>query len=141
MPAYADITEARRAIRQYLAHADGKLDAATFARLEELTDSPSPVDQIVGACELLFARRDEIDAQGQELVEGLAAFSATNGWHGMATANRGGLIAQAMRRDRGAKVEPGIAKPQKAEDDPEALSQYVKPADPAPAQPADDASA
>jgi hypothetical protein len=140
MPPIADHTEARRAIRRYMAHAEGKLPDDTFARLEELADSPSPVDQLVGACELLYARRDEIDQEGQELVEALAAFAALNGFHGMATDNRGGLIAQAMRRDSGAKVQPGVAKPQKAEHDPEPQAPYVKAKPPAEA-PADDTAA
>ena len=138
MDPIADIPGARRALRQYLVHADGKLPADTFAMLEDMVDSPSPVDAIVRSAELLYARRDQLDDEGRTLVGQLASFAAVNAWHGMGDANRGGLIAQAMRRDMGLKVEPGTPKPQKAADDPtpDALLE-VKPDDqaeqPAPA--------
>lgn len=133
MTPIVDITGARRAIRGYLAYADGKLPADTFTRLEDLADSPSPVDQIARSAELLYARRNELDDEGRTLVGQLASFAATNGWHGMADGNRGGLIAQAMRRDMGLKVEPGQPKPQPAADDPEPVAELVPPAEtPAP---------
>lgn len=126
MTPITDITGARRAIRGYLAYADGKLPADTFIRLEDLADSPSPVDQIARSAELLYARRDELDDEGRTLVGQLASFAATNGWHGMADGNRGGLIAQAMRRDMGLMVEPGQPKPQPAADDPKPAAEFVK---------------
>lgn len=107
MDPIADIPGARRALRQYLVYADGKLPEATYTRFEELTDSPSPVDQIVRSTELLYAKREELDDEGRTLVAQLAGFAAVNAWHGMADGNRGGLIAQAMRRDMGVKREAG----------------------------------
>ena len=127
MDALADITAARRALRTYLAHADGTLPADTFNRLEELIDSPSPVDAIVRSAELLYARRDELDDEGRTIVGQLASFAAVNAWHGMADENRGGLIAQAMTRDLGIKVAAGQPKPQPAEDDPAPKPEFAKP--------------
>lgn len=99
MQPIADITAARRAIRQYLAHAEGKLPDDTFEQFEKLADSPSPVDQIVRCADLLYARRDELDDEGRTVAAQLAAFAATNFWHAMGEGNRGGLIAQALMRD------------------------------------------
>jgi hypothetical protein len=135
MTPIVDITGARRAIRGFLVHADGVLPADTFAKLEDLADSPSPVDQIARTAELLYARRDELDDEGRTLVGQLASFAATNGWHGMADANRGGLIAQAMRRDMGLVVEPGQPKPQPVAEDPTPAQEFVKPEEVAPAAP------
>jgi len=100
MEPIADITAARRVMRQYLAHAEGKLPDDTFEQLETLSDSPSPVDQIVRTADLLYARRDELDDAGRTAGAQLASFAAVNAWHGMGGAsNRGGLIAQALLRD------------------------------------------
>jgi hypothetical protein len=109
-----DITGARKVIRRYLAHAEGKLPDDTFEQLEKLSDSPSPVDQIVRTVDLLYARRDELD--GRTAVAQLASFAATNYWHGMGASNRGGLIAQAMMRD----VDTGEAKVEDADPTPSA---------------------
>lgn len=100
----ASITEANRAVRRYLVIGEDTLPADTFDKLEKLADSPSPVDVIVGAAELLYARSTEIDDAGRVLIAQLASFAAINGWHGLATDNRGGRIAQAMARELG--VEP-----------------------------------
>lgn len=100
----ASITEANRAVRRYLVVGEDALPADTFDKLEKLADSPSPVDVIVGAAELLYARPAELDDAGKVLVAQLASFAAINGWHGLATDNRGGRIAQAMARELG--VEP-----------------------------------
>lgn len=98
------ITDANRAIRKYLAIGEDVLPEDTFEKLEALADSPSPVDVIVGTAELLYARPTEIDDAGRVLVAQLASFAGINGWHGLATDNRGGRIAQAMAREIG--IEP-----------------------------------
>jgi len=126
MDTIADIPGARRAIRNYLVHADGQLKPDTFERLEALVDSPSPVDVIVGSADLLYARRDELDDEGRTVVAQLASFAAANSWHGMGDGNRGGLIAQAMRRDMGQKAEPGQPAFQKADADPAPVASYVR---------------
>ena len=125
MLALADIASARKALRRYLVHAEDQLPDDTFARLEELNDSPSPVDTIVRSAELLYARRDQLDDEGFTITAQLASFAAANGWHGMATDNRGGLIAQAMRRELG--EEPGAGQPpfQPPEEDPNPATEYV----------------
>ena len=112
-----DIVSARRSLRGYLAYADGKLPADTFEKLETLADSPSPVDQICRSAELLYARRDELDATGRDVAGELAAFAATNGWHGMADGNRGGLIYQALK-----DATPGAS-------DPAPATEFVKAAE------------
>lgn len=96
MTPIADIAGAKRALRIYLATSAAQLQADTLQRLEELADSPSPVDTIARSAELLYARADELDSDGRTLVAQLASFAALNGWHGMADGNRGGLIAQVM---------------------------------------------
>lgn len=106
MDALPDITSANRAIRRYLASADGKIPADTFAKVEALFDSPSPVDAICRSAELLYARRDEIDDDGKVLAGQLASFAATNGWHGMSEGNRGGLMMQALGRKAAKDGDP-----------------------------------
>lgn len=130
IPAFADITAARRAIRAYLRTADDHLAEDTLATFEDLADSPSPVDQIVRSADLLYARRDELNDEGRNLVGGLASFAATNFWHGMATDNRGGRIAQAMERDLGRKT------PNPQDGDPQPAREYIRQEQPAPAVPA-----
>lgn len=125
----ADIAGAKRALRIFLVHAEGKLDAELFDQVEALVDSPSPVDAICKTAELLYARRDDLELpiadEARELVAALAAFAAENGWHGMAINNRGGLIAQAMKRELAIKIPAGQAKPQKPDEDPAPLDHYV----------------
>lgn len=127
METIADIPAARRALRVYLVHAEGQLSEDTFTRLEKLADSPSPVDQIARSAELLYARRAELNDAGRTVAAQLASFAAVNAWHGMADANRGGLIAQAMRRDLGIRREAGQPAYQKPDDDPEARPEYAPP--------------
>ncbi len=99
MTPFADIPEARRAMRRYLSVAEGVLPQPTFERLEDLADSPSPTEVIATSAELLYARRHQLDDAGRTITGQLAAFAAAWGLFGMATANRGGLIFQAMGRD------------------------------------------
>jgi hypothetical protein len=130
MTPITDIADARRALRRFLPHGEEALSPALFEQLEELVDSPSPVDAIVRSAELLYARRAELDDEARDLVGRLAAFAGVNGWHGMATANRGGLILQAMERD----VEAAAVSID--EIDPAAAPEYVDAAPPADAAPA-----
>ena len=124
MQPITDNTAARRVLRNYLVYAEGKLPDDTFTRLEALVDSPSGVDAVCKVAELLYARRDQLDEEGRTVVAQLAAFAATNFWHGMGEGNRGGLIAQAMMRDNGVKPASGTTQI-KAADDPEPQAIYA----------------
>lgn len=94
-------------------------------KLKQKMASPSPVDQIVGVMEMMYANRDVINDAGKDLVGGLAAYATVNAWHGLAEDNRGDLIVQAMRRDLGEKPPTGVKFP-KADDDVSPKQEYVQ---------------
>jgi len=107
------IPDVNRATRRYIGHAESqmakknaerKLSQDTFDRLENLADSPSPVDAMVRIAELLYARRNELDSEGRGFAYGLFTFATQMGFHGLRDDNRGMRIAQSMARDDG---EPG----------------------------------
>lgn len=118
MEPIADVQQALRLLRRYLAHAEATMPEALFERLEGTVDSPSQVDAIVGTAELLYANHGDLDDEGRTITAQLASFSAVNMWHGLSIDNRGGKIAQAMAREMGAEVLPGQPAPQPAEEDP-----------------------
>jgi hypothetical protein len=104
------IPDVNRAMRRYLVHAETqmgkksaerKLAQDTFDRLEQLADSPSPVDSMVNTAELLYARRNELDTEGRGLAYGLFSYAYQMGFHGLRDDNRGMRIAQSMARDDG----------------------------------------
>lgn len=124
MRTFDSITDAREAIMDFRADHLKDLPEALQAKFKSQAASPSPVDQIVGTMELLYANKADLTDEAKDLVGGLAAFATTNAWHGLAEDNRGNLIVQAMRRDLGEKAPAGI-KFQKAEDDSAPKEQYV----------------
>jgi hypothetical protein len=143
MRTFDSIGEAREGIVDFRVDHFDTLSDELKKRFKEISSSPSPVDQIVGVMELLYANRAEVTDPAKELIGGLAAYATVNAWHGLAEDNRGNLIVQAMRRDLGEKAPSGV-KFQKPDEDPAPKEQYViapeteQPA-PAPEVPAADA--
>lgn len=137
MQTFASITDARNGIADFRADHFGDLPEELRARFRELSGSPSPVDQIVGVGEFLYANRDRLPDAGRDLVGALISFATINAWHGLLDDDRGNLIAQAMRRDLGEKAPAG-SKFADAASDPAARDGYRidPPADEAKAEPA-----
>ena len=92
-------------------------EAEIVAKVEALSVSPSPVDQIVQLGEYLYAHREDVADEGKDLGGALIAFATINGWHGLLEADRGNRIVQAMRRDLGETPPAGLDWPE-PEDDP-----------------------
>lgn len=80
-------------------------------RFRALRSSPSPVDQIVGLGEFLYANRADLPADFVDVAAGLVAFATANAWHGLLEDNRGNDMVQVLRRDMGEKPFPGTKFP------------------------------
>jgi len=124
MRTFDTITDAREAIMDFRADHLKDLPEELQAKFKAQAASPSPVDQIVGVMELLYANKEGLSNEAKDLIGGLAAFATVNAWHGLAEDERGSKIVQAMSRDLGEKLIPGFKAP-KPEADPAAKDQYI----------------
>lgn len=101
MLTFDTITDARNAIMDYRADHFGALPANLRTRFKELSASPSPVDQIVGVGEFIWANRAVVDNDAKALGGGLIAFATTNAWHGLLEDERGNRIVRNLRKEIG----------------------------------------
>jgi hypothetical protein len=132
MDPFAKPADAREAISKFLIYNGTALGPDLLAKVLTESSKPSVVDAVVGVTELLYANRATMNEDGRSLVGCLAAFAAQNGWHGMGgDENRGGLIAQAMKRDNG-ESRPGGGRWASAESDPAPLRRYLDIPEPTP---------
>jgi len=106
------------------------------AKFLDLANQPSPVDQIVGLAELLYARQSEVTAEARDLAGSLASYASENYWHGMDADGRGNRMSLAMRRENSEEPPAGVTFPE-PEDDPAPDPRYVSTpaAEPMPAPP------
>ena len=74
------------------------LPQALADELADATATPVPPEALVNASELLFARRADLTAADAETAAEVVEFCTQNGWYGLGVANRGGLMAAALRR-------------------------------------------
>jgi hypothetical protein len=98
-------------------------------RFRELSASPSPVDQIVGVGELIFANMDQLPNSALDLGAGLIAFATINAWHGLLEDDRGNAIVANLRKKMG-EIKNAPAAP-----DPKPGYRIEEPSDDQPAQP------
>lgn len=123
MQTFDNISDARNAIMDFRADHFADVPEDMRARFRELSASPSPVDQIVGVGEFLYANRERLTDASRALLGGLIAFATPNAWHGLIEDDRGNRIVQAMRRDLGEKAPAGSTFPKPA-DDPQVKDHY-----------------
>lgn len=133
MQTYTTISDAVAAVRSIAFNPPATLPEDIKAALLKVASEISPVSAIVGCAELIFARRAELDADTLAIASGLASFATENGWHGLASDDRGVGLVSALRRDAGDK--PISRSWPKEADDPAPLERFVKadPLDEAPA--------
>lgn len=118
--------DAREAIMDFRASPSfAALTEDLQTKFKQKMASPSPVDQIMGVMELMYASRDQVDDVAKDLIGGLAAYATINAWHGLGENNRGNMIVQAMRRDLGERPPTGV-KFQKPEDDASPKPEYIQ---------------
>jgi len=101
MQTFETITDARDAIMDFRADHFADLDQRFRARFKELSASPSPVDQIVGLGEFVYANREAMPDSAKALGAGLIGFATTNAWHGLLDDDRGNRIVANLRKDLG----------------------------------------
>lgn len=101
MLTFETITDARNAIMDYRADHFGALPENLRSRFRELSASPSPVDQIVGVGEFVWANRAVVDNDAKALAGGLIAFATTSAWHGLLDDERGNRIVRNLRKEIG----------------------------------------
>lgn len=97
--------------------ADGyeSLPEAMRDRFRALSASPSPVDQIVGVGEFVYANRELVDNRAAELAAGLISFATVNAWHGLLDDSRGDRIVANLRKATGELSRAPAAPDAKAE--------------------------
>lgn len=115
------IAAAREAIMTYRFGALLEEGATIIAKVQALSASPSPVDQIVRTGEYLYSQRALVADDSLDIAGGLIAFATINGWHNLLADNRGNRIVQALRRDLGEDPPAGMDWPA-PETDPVSLS-------------------
>jgi hypothetical protein len=93
------------------------LPAHLQARFRALRSSPSPVDQISGLGEFIYANRKQMPDEFVEVGAALIAYANVNAWHELQQNQRGDRIVQALRRDSGEAPPAGMEWPD-AETDP-----------------------
>lgn len=122
---FTSVSEAARCIQDFLFDRDAALPDDLRETLRDLVGpSVSPVDSVVKGAELMYARKDELPAEAQELAAGLALLAQQYNFHGLATDNRGSRMALALMRDAKIKAPTGVSYPKK-EDDPAANGAFV----------------
>ena len=92
MKTFDTITDARNAIMDYRADFGSEIPAYLRSRFRDLSASPSPVDQIVGVGEFIWANREDMPKSSYDLGAGLIAFATTNAWHGLLDDDRGNVV-------------------------------------------------
>lgn len=107
MKSYTSIGDALGALRTLAFNPASSVPEDMKEHLLEVAKEISPVSAIVGCAELLFARRDELDAETLGLAAGLASFATENGWHGLASDDRGIGMVLSLRRTAGDKAPAG----------------------------------
>lgn len=123
---FTGVTEAARAIQEFLFDRDAALPIEVRDQLKELVGpATSPVDAVVRGSEILYARRDELGAEAQALAAGLALVGQQFNFHGMAKDDRGTKMALGLMRDAKVRKPTGVDYPKKA-DDPEAKDEFKK---------------
>lgn len=115
---FETIATAREAIMTYRFGALLAEDGAIITKVQALSASPSPVDQIVRTGEYLYSQRALIADDSLDIAGGLIAFATMNGWHNLLADNRGNRIVQALRRDLGEDPPIGMEWPEPASDPP-----------------------
>jgi len=122
MRSFADAQQARGAIADYPI---ANVPAFLRDRYRALRDTPSPVDQIAGLGEFIYANRAEFDDEALELAAGLIGFATfPNMWHGLSQDGRGDKIILALRRDLSEEAPPGVTYPD-PKDDPAPQERHV----------------
>lgn len=122
MRSFEDAQQARGAIADYPI---SRVPAFLRDRYKALRDATSPVDQIAGLGEFIYANRAEFDDEGLELATGLIGFATfPNAWHGLSLDGRGNKIILALRRDLSEEAPPGVTYPE-AKDDPAPQERHV----------------
>lgn len=122
MRSFEDAQQARGAIADYPI---SQVPEYLRARYRTLRDAASPVDQIAGLGEFIYANRDAFDDEGLELATGLIGFATfPNQWHGLSQDGRGNKILLALRRDLSEEAPPGVSYPD-PKDDPAPLERHI----------------
>jgi hypothetical protein len=98
MITFETITDARNAIMDFRADFFSAVPDYLKARFRELTASPSPVDQIVGVGEFVYANREALSNEARDLGAGLIGYATTNAWHGLLEDDRGNKIVANLRK-------------------------------------------
>ena len=101
MLTFETMTDARTAIMDYRADHFANLPENLRSRFKELSASPSPVDQIVGVGEFIWANRATVDKDAKALAGGLIAFATTTAWYGLLDDDRGNRIVRNLRKEIG----------------------------------------
>lgn len=119
--------QAGLAIQEFLIGHAAALPEFTREKVMAAAGMPSPIDRYVRVVEALYAAKSEIPKEGRDLAIRLARFLANEGFHGMGD-GRGQAIAGALSRIGGYAAPAGTSWPT-AEEDPEALKEFVEPAE------------
>jgi len=123
--ALTDIPAARLAVLQFMALLPEEVDGIRDTLLEQAAHV-SPVDQICGLGEAIYALRDEASEPARRLAIDLIAFASANAWHGLLSDQRGLRMTAALHRSLGDEApEDGWPAPNT---DPAARPDFAKPA-------------
>lgn len=133
MTPFTDLQQATTGIVAFMMTHGSGLPEATRDAVLTAAGQPSPVDQLMGTLEALYAAKADIPDEGKELVAKIAEIVTPLGWHGIQEDNRGSRIQMAMLRDLGEDAPEGMSWPD-PEDDPAPSPRYApaEPGDPAP---------
>ena len=135
MKTFESIADARSALMDFRAEQWTAVPEFLRPRFKELSASPSPVDQIVGVGEFVFANREKLTAPAWELGAGLISYATINAWHGLLDNNRGNAIVANLRKLMG-EIQSAPAAPE-----PRLNYKISDPADAPADAPADDTEA
>lgn len=132
-----NIAEAQKLLQSFVMQSAAALPEATRDHLISATTESSPVVRLVNAAEALYAARSDLEKEGRDTAAAIAAFVASQGFHGME--ERGLQISAALQREGGYKAPAGSEWPDRSED-PEPLPRFAPSAqggeEPQPADPA-----
>jgi hypothetical protein len=122
---FTSVSEAARAVQDFLFDRDAALPDDLREKLRNLVGpTTSPVDTVVQGAEMMYARRDELAPEAQQLAAALALVAQQYNFHGMAEDNRGSKIALAMMRDSGVPKPTAVTYPTK-KNDPEPKHEFL----------------